>query len=578
MRKPIVATNPVAPENSNKNNKNRKQIADRVRIGSYVRFGRLGGISLFIAVMFWLFEGGLHAYAFHESSFASQIIPSNLHELWMRSLVFFAIVTFGFYAQFLINKCEINERKAASAHAELEQVFEAAADGMRVIDKQYNVLKVNKTFALLSGIDIANNIGKKCYETFHGSLCHSSDCPLRRIVKGADRIECDVRKKRSDSIIVPCVLTATPFRGPDGELLGIVEHFKNVMNHRQTEKALASSEQKYKSLTENIDIGIYRHSVKCSGGFTEVNPALINMFGYHDKEEFLELKIHDLFCSSKDKEEIDEILKEYGSVKREIKLKKNDGTQFIAFVSAMPVYDENDRIVYYDGIVADITERKQAEESLQRSLWKLRRSTEGTIKAMARVVEKIDPYTAGHQRGVAQLACAIAEDLELPKDKIEGIHVASLIHDIGKIAVPPQILNKPGELSEREYAMIKEHPKVAYEILKAIDFPWPIAEIVLQHHERIDGSGYPRGLKGEEIIIEARIIAVADIVEALASDRPYRSALTKDRILREVIRYKGVRYEERIVDICLGILAKKGFQFDHICYAYNSLSRTCLRS
>jgi len=172
-----------------------------------------------------------------------------------------------------------------------------------------------------------------------------------------------------------------------------------------------------------------------------------------------------------------------------------------------------------------------------------------------------DPYTAGHQRRVAELASAIAKEMRLPKEKIEGIHMAGLIHDIGKIAVPAEILSKPSKLSKMEMDLIKAHSQVGYELLKEIDFPWPVANIVLQHHERLDGVGYPQGLKGDEILLEARILAVADVVEAMASHRPYRPALGLDAALDEIKQGKGKLYEPAAVDACL-VLFEKGFTFE----------------
>ena len=180
----------------------------------------------------------------------------------------------------------------------------------------------------------------------------------------------------------------------------------------------------------------------------------------------------------------------------------------------------------------DITERRRAEEALQDSLDHLRRTLEGAVTALATAVEIRDPYTAGHQRGVAQLACAIAKEMGFSPDRLEGMRVMGFLHDIGKIAIPAEILSKPGKLSDYEFSIVKFHAQVSFDILKEVDFPWPVALAVLQHHEKMDGSGYPHGLKGEDIIVEARILTVADVVEAMASHRPYRPSLGIDRAHR----------------------------------------------
>ena len=184
----------------------------------------------------------------------------------------------------------------------------------------------------------------------------------------------------------------------------------------------------------------------------------------------------------------------------------------------------------------------------------------GAVDALAATSEKRDPYTAGHQKRVSQLATAIAVQMGLPHQQAEGIKIAALIHDIGKIGVPSDILSKPGRLSNVEYAIVRTHPEVAYDILRSIDFPWPIAVIVLQHHERMNGTGYPHGIPSERITMEARIIAVADVVEAMASHRPYRPATGIEAALKEIDDNKGVLYDGSVVEACLELF-KGGFKF-----------------
>ena len=210
----------------------------------------------------------------------------------------------------------------------------------------------------------------------------------------------------------------------------------------------------------------------------------------------------------------------------------------------------------------EITERKRVEEELKQTTEKLLNSLEGAVQAIAMIVEIRDPYTAGHQRRVTQLAYAIARKMGFSQDRINGLHLAGLIHDVGKVHVPAEILANPDGLSEAEFSIIKTHPVVGYKILKAIEFPWPIAQIVYQHHERMDGSGYPLGLSGEDILLEARILAVADVVEAMSSHRPYRPAQGIDRALSEITQKKGVLYDANVVDACLWLFAEESFEFD----------------
>ncbi|MGE5558367.1 MAG: histidine kinase N-terminal 7TM domain-containing protein [Bacillota bacterium] len=212
-------------------------------------------------------------------------------------------------------------------------------------------------------------------------------------------------------------------------------------------------------------------------------------------------------------------------------------------------------------MLKDITERKNAEK-LKTSLGQMQEAMEETIRAMARIVEMRDPYTAGHQRRVAKIASAIAEKMGLPEGQVYEINMAALIHDIGKIYVPSEILSKPGRLSAIEFSMIKAHSQVGYDILKNINFPWPIARIVLQHHERIDGSGYPSGLKGEDILLEAKILGVADVVEAMSNYRPYRERLGVESAIMEITENQEILYCREVVEACSLVFRERQFPID----------------
>ncbi len=209
----------------------------------------------------------------------------------------------------------------------------------------------------------------------------------------------------------------------------------------------------------------------------------------------------------------------------------------------------------------DITYRLKVEDEVEETLKKLQKTLNGTVLALSSIVETRDPYTAGHQRRVVQIACAIAQELEFSENRISGLRVMGFLHDIGKMAIPAEILCKPGKLSEYEFNIIKSHPQIAYDILKEIEFPWPVAEVILQHHEKLDGSGYPVGLSGKDIIMEARVLAVADVTEAMASHRPYRPALGLDRALSEIAQDHGTLYDQKVVDACISLFMEKGFEF-----------------
>jgi PAS domain S-box-containing protein len=214
-------------------------------------------------------------------------------------------------------------------------------------------------------------------------------------------------------------------------------------------------------------------------------------------------------------------------------------------------------------VLEDLLEKqKQAQKKIELQVIQLQDNLKDTVHAIANIVEMRDPYTAGHQVRVAALASAIATEMALPADQVEAIQIAGIVHDLGKISVPAEILSKPGKINEAERNLIKLHPQAGYDILKDIHFPWPIALMVLQHHERLDGSGYPQGLKGEEILLGARILSVADVVEAMSSHRPYRPGLGTEAALAEIAQFRGTHYDAQAVDACLTIFCEKGYRLN----------------
>jgi HD-GYP domain-containing protein (c-di-GMP phosphodiesterase class II) len=209
----------------------------------------------------------------------------------------------------------------------------------------------------------------------------------------------------------------------------------------------------------------------------------------------------------------------------------------------------------------EIDHRRSVQNELQESLDYLKKIIGGTVMAIAMTVEKRDPYTSGHQQRVAELARAIGREMGLSQDQVEGLAIASAIHDIGKISLPAEILSKPSQLSSLEMGLIQAHSQAGYDILKNVEFPWPVAQIVLQHHERLNGTGYPQGLSGEGILKEARIVGVADVVETMSSHRPYRPSIGLSKALEEISANKGILYDPDVVDACLSLMGEKRFEF-----------------
>jgi len=214
-------------------------------------------------------------------------------------------------------------------------------------------------------------------------------------------------------------------------------------------------------------------------------------------------------------------------------------------------------------MMKNIEEKKdQLERELQQSDEKLQKLIEGIAYVITEIVEIRDPYLIGHHQRVSKLATAIAREMKLSQDKIEGVKIASLVHDVGKVNLPTEIVSKPSALIEVEFNLLKNHPRTGYEILKKADFPWPIAEIVFQHQEKIDGSGFPRGLRGDEILIEAKILGVANVVEAMSSYKSYRPALSMDEALSEISKYENILFDPEVVDACIKLFKEKGFKFE----------------
>ncbi|MBC7349384.1 MAG: HD domain-containing protein [Candidatus Aminicenantes bacterium] len=319
-----------------------------------------------------------------------------------------------------------------------------------------------------------------------------------------------------------------------------------------------NSQEIIKAIIDNTRESIYVVSAR---GFEFVNPAFEALTGYSEKEilsnsfNFLKLVHPDdrhLFSDRKTLLARPNLPIDSGLV--EFRLMTRRGELRYVEASTSQLKENPDQTLT---ILRDITNRKRAEDQLTQTLEKLRKTMSATIQAISLTVESRDPYTAGHQRRVSDLARSIATRLSLPGEQIDEIRLAALVHDLGKISVPAEILNKPGRLNEHEFSLIKDHPRVGYEIIKTIEFPWPVAEIIYQHHERLDGSGYPQGLKNGQIHPMARILAVADVVEAMLSHRPYRSAFGPQEVIQEISVNRGLTYDPPAVDACIELLREK---------------------
>jgi PAS domain S-box-containing protein/putative nucleotidyltransferase with HDIG domain len=334
----------------------------------------------------------------------------------------------------------------------------------------------------------------------------------------------------------------------------------DITERMWAQQELKKSEENYRELIENLGEGV--GIVDLEERFIFSNPAMDRIFGVN-VSELTGRRLHE-FVTPETMAEVRLQTERRSRGERnsyEIEIMTPEGGKRHLLVSATPKYIQ-DKFIGSLAIIHDITERRQSVEELTQSYQKLNRAMDQTINALATTLGKRDPYTSSHQQRVTKLVVALAKQLDLTAEQVAGLRVASILHDIGKIYVPSEILSKPTKLSEAEFNIIKTHSQAGYEILQGVEFPWPIAQIVLQHHEKLDGSGYPNGLTDERILFEAKIITVADVVEALSSDRPYRPAFGIDVALKEIATNKGKFYEPAVVEACLEMFRQKVFNFE----------------
>ncbi len=342
----------------------------------------------------------------------------------------------------------------------------------------------------------------------------------------------------------------------DRERLSIFNEREILMN------SLEQSNARFRNLIETTSDWIWESDK--NGKYTYSSPRILNLLGFN-ANELINKSLMDIATPraksllSTQYKQLLESRKPFNGF--ECTCLGKSGQVVVLENNGVPIFDAEDTLLGYRGIARDITERKIAMEALKKSRDDLHSSLEETVTSLASTAEKRDPYTAGHQQRVDRLACAIGKELGLSDQQLEGLHIASLLHDIGKITLPSEYLAKPTKLSSEERAIIRCHTEVGYDILKNIHFPWPVAEIVYQHHEHLDGTGYPRGLIDSEILLEAKILAVADVVEAMSSHRPYRPSLGITRALDEIQEGRGILYHPQSVDACLHLILEKKIEF-----------------
>ena len=453
-----------------------------------------------------------------------------------------------------ITKHKQAEEELKDSEEYLKILFDYAPDAYYVNDLKGNFIDGNKAAERLMGYKKEELIGKSFLKL---KLLSLADIPraaklLVKNLRGQPTGSVEFVLNRKDNSKVIAEISTYPVKIKGRTLaLGIA---RDITKRKQAELTIKESEEKYRTVFEstgNATVTIEENTV-----ISMANGQFEKLSGYSKEEIENKMKWTD-FVVPEDLE----MMKKYHIARRKSGEKPPTEYEF----SVMDKKGNTRDIFLKIGMIPntkksiaslmDITERKQAEEKLKKTL-------DASIQTMSKIIEVKDPYTAGHQQRVTQLTTAIAKELNLSPDKVEGIRIASLIHDIGKISVPTEILSKTTTLSDIEFSLIKGHSQAGSDILKAIDFSYPVAQIVLQHHERLNGSGYPTELKGDKILLEARILGVADVVEAMSSHRPYRPSLGIDAALEEISKNKGILYDPKIVDICIKLFKEKGFKFE----------------
>lgn len=455
---------------------------------------------------------------------------------------------------------DITKRKQAEqALREREQYFRAlienAADIITVVDASGTILFNSPSCERLLGYRPEELTGQSLFHFAHADEHGLGRERLRALVQGQNDPSwtTELRFRHKDRSWRVLEVKATRLVNHLGEV-SCVLNSRDITHRKKTEEALRLTQLSVDGAADLI------HWIASDGRVLYVSDSTCRRHGY-SREELLAMTVFDLDPSMSPKawRMVWRELKEKGSVTIESVHRAKDGEVFP--IEATLNFVECEGTEYNFVFARDITERERTAEELRQAAVRLTQLAEGTIHALSSLAEERDPYTAGHQRRVAELSCAIGAQMGLAPESIAGLRTAALLHDIGKVAVPIEILSKPGALSFNEMELVRTHPEVGYQILKDIDFNWPVAQIVRQHHERMDGSGYPRGMTGAGILLEARILAVADVVESMSSHRPYRPALGLQAALAEVSRRNGM-FDHKVVKACATVFRTRAFDFE----------------
>jgi len=458
---------------------------------------------------------------------------------------------------------DITERKRAEealreSEVQLKGILESTADGILAVDSKGKVIRANRRFAEMWRISepLLNSGDDQALLDFVLGQLTDPDAFVQKVraLYASDAEGQDVLAFKDGRIFerhsAPLLL--------DAAILGRVWSFRDVTERKRVERTLEQNEKRFRGLIEQSLTGVYVILME-TGVFQYANPRLEQLLGY-GPGELVGIRTDDIVVA----EDMPIVVAERDKLRAgarssfyEVRALRKDGTVIELGVTGSSYDLEGQEATV--GMAQDITEKKRAEGEIKRYVAELETAFMSTVNVATTLGEMRDPYTAGHQRRVAEIAVAIGAELGFDAHRQEGLRVAGYLHDIGKITIPAEILSKPGKLSPLEYTLIQGHAQSSYDVLKGVQFPWPVAEVARQHHERVDGSGYPQGLKGEAILLEARIIGVADVIEAMSSHRPYRPGLGMENALAEIERGRGSAYDAGVIDACLRLFRDKGY-------------------
>ncbi len=454
---------------------------------------------------------------------------------------------------------DITEHKRASLALQRENqrykaLMQTSRDGIHILDREGRLVEANPEFLRMLG-----------YAQEEAAGLHVSDwdaqwnrgqllAKIAVLIQDGGTIETRHRRKDGSLIDVEISVTALEIEGRTY----LYNAARDITARKLAERELRESANRFRGLVEQSIAGIY---IIQDGRFAYVNPRLAAILGYGSAAELIGAEAL-ATVAEKDRALVAENIRRRGagadaSISYQFTGLRRDGSSVeVGVHGASAAHLGRPAII---GLMQDISEKKRADEQIRHYVTQLETAFMSTVGVVTTLSEMRDPYTAGHERRVAEIGVAIGAELGFDARRQEGLRAAGYLHDVGKITIPAEILSKPGKLSGIEFSLIQGHAQAAYDVLKDVDFPWPVAQIALQHHERMDGSGYPQGLKGEAILLEARITAVADVVEAMSSHRPYRPAFGIDLALAEIERGRGSCYDADVADACIKLFRERGY-------------------